>query len=127
MFVWERMTRNAITVGPEDSLAIAAQKLSEGKFRRLPVIEDGELVGILSEYDLEAYRNSLLWTSVREVMTPDPIVVEPSATLDYAAGLIASHRVGALPVMSCGKLVGIISARDMLLPEPRPLSKWVPH
>ncbi len=126
MFVWERMTRNPVTIGPDDRLSVAAEKMLSGRFRRLPVIEQGNLIGILSEYDLQAHLASLDTVSVRAVMTANPIVVEPSTTLERAAGLISTHRIGALPVMDRGELVGIVAAHDMLLPEPRPLPKWVP-
>ena len=127
MFVSESMTRDPVTIGPDESLVLAAHKLRAGNFRRLPVVEDGHLIGVLSEYDIERHHDALFWDAVRSVMTPDPVVVEPSTTIEHAASLLMTHRIGALPVVNCGKLVGIISAHDMMLPEPRPLTKWIPH
>jgi acetoin utilization protein AcuB len=126
MLVSERMTRDPVTIGPDDSLTLAVQKLRAGNFRRLPVVQGGQLIGILSEYDIERHHESIFWDTVQSLMTPDPIVVEPSTTIDRAASLLMRHRIGALPVVNCGRLVGIISAHDMMLPEPRPLTKWIP-
>lgn len=127
MQVSQRMTKSPVTIGPDETLAAAAQKMRAGKFRRLPVIEDGTLVGILSEFDLVAHRESLDSVSVRDAMTKNPVVVSSSATLERAAAMLANHKVGALPVISGGKLVGIIAASDLLLPEPRPLPEWTPR
>jgi len=127
MQVSQRMTKNPVTIGPEETLAAAAQKMRAGKFRRLPVIEDETLVGILSEFDLVAHRESLDSISVYTAMTKDPVVISSTATLERAAAMLANHKIGALPVVSGGKLVGIVAASDLLLPEPRPLPEWAPR
>ena len=126
MFVSEPMTREPVTIAPDETLLAAAKKMRVEGVRRLPVVENGALVGIISEYDLQPHLNQLNWVSVREVMTPDPVVVEPSTTVDRAARLLSDHQVGALPVVHCGRLVGIIEAHDLLMREPRPLWKWDP-
>jgi acetoin utilization protein AcuB len=126
MQVSQRMTKNPVTVGPDETLAVAAEKLKAGNFRRLPVIEDGNLIGVLSEFDVRAHGESLHSVAVRAVMTDTPVVIAPTATLERAAATLANHRIGALPVVSGGKLIGIITAKDLLLPEPRPLPEWMP-
>ena len=126
MQVSQRMTKNPATVGPDETLAAALEKLTAGNFRRLPVLEDGNLIGILSEFDLRTHSESLDSVAVRAVMTESPVVITPTATLERAAATLANHRIGALPVVSGGKLVGIITAKDLLLPEPRPLPEWAP-
>lgn len=125
MLVREYMTKNPITVDPRDSLAHADITMKAGGFRRLPVVKKGKLIGILSEYDLRCYLEFLCTILVGAVMTPNPTTVESSATLEHAAGLLKKYEIGALPVVDRGTLVGIITAKDMWMPEPRPLEEWV--
>jgi CBS domain-containing protein len=121
------MTRKIVTAGPADTLAAAASKMKAGPFRRLPVVEADQLVGIVSEFDLRRYADALDSTLVETAMTRDPITVMPSDTLERAAALMRQHNIGALPVMHGAKLVGIIAAKDLLIPEPRPLPEWDPR
>lgn len=122
-----RMTRKVVTVNPTDTLAVAESKMKAGGFRRLPVIAADKLVGIVSEFDLRRYRDALDSTLVETAMTRDPITVKPTDTLERAATLMRQNQVGALPVMHLGKLVGIVAARDLMMPEPRPLPEWDPR
>jgi acetoin utilization protein AcuB len=122
-----RMARSVVTVRPADTLAAAASKMKAGDFRRLPVVEADQLVGIVSEFDLRRYAHALDSTLVETAMTRHPITVRPSESLAYAATLMRKHKVGALPVMYLGKLVGIVAARDVMIPEPRPLPEWDPR
>jgi CBS domain-containing protein len=59
-------------------------------------------------------------------MTRDPITVMPLETPEHAASLMRRHNVGALPVNG-GKVVGIVTAKDLMMPEPRPLRSWEPR
>lgn len=127
MLVSQRMTKNPVTAGPDETLAAAAEKMRIGNFRRLPIIDEGNLIGILSEFDLQEHRQSLDSVVVRAAMTENPVVISSTATLERAAAMLSSHKIGALPVVSGGKLAGIITAGDLLLPEPRPLPKWAPR
>ena len=63
MFIRECMTKNPVTIEPGDTLARADAKMKAGGFRRLPVVQNGELIGILSEYDLRRYLDSLVLDS----------------------------------------------------------------
>ena len=122
-----RMTRKVVTVRPADTLAAAASKMKAGPFRRLPVVEADQLIGIVSEFDLRRYPDALDSTLVEIAMTRDPITVMPSETLEHAAAVMRQHKVGALPVIYGGKLVGIVTAKDLMIPEPRPLPEWDPR
>jgi acetoin utilization protein AcuB len=126
MHVRERMTRNPVTVRPNDTLAEAAAKIKAGTFRRLPVEEAGKLVGILSEFDFADRRPWLNSVAVKDAMTHRVVTVSPDATLEHASALLSQHEIGALPVVEDGGLVGIITAKDLLMAEPRPLPQWVP-
>ncbi len=127
MFVQELMTKNPVTVEPGDSLARADARMKAGGFRRLPVVHEGKLIGILSEYDLRPYLESLDTTVALEAMTPDPITISPTATLEHAVALLKGKEIGALPVVNHGRLIGIITASNLWFPEPRPLPEWVRH
>jgi len=122
-----QMTRKVVTVRPGDTLAAAASKMKAGPFRRLPVVEEDQLVGIVSEFDLRRYANALDSTLVETAMARDPITVIATETLEHAAALMREHKVGALPVMHLGKLVGIVAAKDLMMPEPQPLPEWDPR
>ncbi|MGD0670607.1 MAG: CBS domain-containing protein [Candidatus Binatus sp.] len=121
------MTRKVVTVRPAATLATAASKMKAGPFRRLPVVEADQLVGIVSEFDLRRYADALDSTLVETAMTRHPITVMSSDTLERAATLMRQHKIGALPVMHLGKLVGIVVAKDLMMPEPRPLPEWDPR
>jgi acetoin utilization protein AcuB len=113
MLVRECMTKKPVTVEPGDTLARAHTGMKEGGFRRVPVVQEGELIGILSEYDLRWYfdcRDSVL---VGAAITPNPITVSPSATLEHAVALLNRNEIGALPVVDHGILIGIVTANDM--------------
>lgn len=125
--VGERMARIVVTIRPADTLAAAAAKMKAGKFRRLPVVESDQLVGIVSEFDLRRYADALDSTLVEIAMTRDPVTVMPSDTQEHGAALMRQHDVGALPVIYEGKLVGVITAKDIMMSEPMPLPEWDPR
>jgi acetoin utilization protein AcuB len=125
MFVRELMTRDPVTAAPGETLSHAQIKMQAGGFRRLPVVHEGKLIGILSEYDLRRYLESLDSTVVLEAMTPDPITVSPGATLEHAVALLKGKEIGALPVVEHGRVIGIVTAGNLWFPEPRPLPEWV--
>lgn len=125
--VEDRMTRKVVTAKSTETLAAAASKMKAGKFRRLPVVDADKLVGIVSEFDLKGYADELDSTLVETAMTRDPITVMPTEKLQSAAALMHQHEVGALPVLHGGKVVGIVTAKDLMMPEPRPIPEWDPR
>ncbi len=128
MFVVEdRMTRAVVTASPVETLAAVACKMKAGKFRRLPVVNAGKLIGIISEFDLRRCEALPESTLIENTMTRDPLTVMPSDTLQYASELMQQHEVGALPVVHGGKVVGIITAKNLMMPEPRPTPEWDPR
>ncbi|HYB92128.1 MAG TPA: CBS domain-containing protein [Candidatus Binataceae bacterium] len=121
------MTRDPVTVTPGDSLSAAKAKMEAGDFRRIPVIDGGRLVGILSEYDLKNYLRVLDSTTVHTAMTGSPVTISSSESPEAAAALLRKHNIGALPVVDHGRLVGIVSAKNLWMSEPRPLPEWDPR
>lgn len=126
MYVREYMQTRVITI-PSDTLVVDAQKLmDQNNIRRLPVVDKGKLVGIVTKRHLQEVTPSSLtslsvWEmhyllakiKVSEVMERRVITVSPDVTLEEAARVGAEHRLGALPVVENGHLVGIITETDM--------------
>lgn len=114
MLVGKRMRKEPVTVSPQDSLATAMAKMRAGKFRRLPVVEGGRLVGILTEGDIRERLGNLERTEVQSCMTEGLLTVTPGTTLEEAAATLLNHKIGGLPVLEGGRLVGIITTSDIL-------------
>ncbi len=107
-----RMTRKVVTVMRHDSLAMAKALMDSGKFRHLLVVDDGKLVGILSNSDIRWHGH--LDATVDQAMTTNPATIESTATVEEAARLMLRLKIGALPVVADGKPVGILSTSDIL-------------
>jgi len=124
--VREHMTPNPITVEPTCSVAKAHRLMQEHGVRHLPVIDQSNLVGIITRGDiLEAYASNSgrldlfpsddPWsaTPVAELMTPNPVTIDPNTTVLEAADLMFQHDIGSLPVVEEGRLIGIITETDI--------------
>jgi CBS domain-containing protein len=108
------MRRNAVTISPQETLAAAeALMLHEGT-HQLPVVENGELVGIVSQRDLRAHSGYLERTKVDAAMTYSALTVAPTETALRAAQLLIERKFNALPVVEDGRLVGMVSRTDLL-------------
>ncbi len=120
------MTVEVTTLGRNDTLLLAKDIMNLGRVRHFPVVEDDELVGVVSQRDLyraslgtvmqygeKAQRAFLESVAVKEVMA-DPISISPDATVRDAARLMMEHKIGCLPVLEDSRLVGIVTEADML-------------
>jgi acetoin utilization protein AcuB len=114
MQVSERMSTKPTSVTPDDTLAAAKALMDAEGFHRLPVLEEGRLVGILTERDIRLHWGYLESTKVDAAMTAEPIFVPPATNIEEAARVLLRHKIGGLPVVDKGKLVGIITTTDML-------------
>jgi len=114
MIVGNRMTKEPITVDPDDLLIRASHKMQAGGFRRLPVVSAGRLVGIVSERDLREHRGYFEHTKINGVMTENPVTVTPATTLEEAAQTLVERQIGGLPVVENGRSIGIITTSDIL-------------
>ena len=108
------MTPDPIVVDADDTLANAKAVMDEGRLRRLPVVEDRRLVGILTERDIREHLGYLGSTRVNAAMRTALITVTPYNTVKDAAQLMLKHKIGGLPVVADGKLVGIVTTSDLL-------------
>lgn len=108
------MTRHPETVSPDNTLAKAKEMMDVAGFRRLPVVKDGEVVGMLTERNLREHTGYLESTKVNAAMSTAVVSVGPNSTVQEAARLMLRHKVGGLPVLDGGKLVGIVTTIDML-------------
>lgn len=95
-------------------LESAREKMEKGNFRRLPVVVDGQLLGIVTDRDLRQYIGHLERTKVNGAMTEAVLTITPQATLEEAAKQLLEHRIGGLPVMEGKRLKGIITTSDIL-------------
>jgi acetoin utilization protein AcuB len=108
------MTQHPVIVSPQDILATAQEKMTTGHFRRLPVVHDGALVGILTDRDVRRHVGVEERTRVAAAMTETPLTVSPATIVEEAVQLMLKHQIGGLPVVENGKVVGIITTSDIL-------------
>jgi acetoin utilization protein AcuB len=131
MKVAKLMTRKLFTVSPEDTVDTAVQYLRQRGVRHLLVLDQAELVGILSDRDIkralqpeQTKRKKVLGIGglyfllepilVREIMTRDPLTIDPGTTAQEAATIMIKNKFGALPVAKNGRLLGILTETDLL-------------
>ncbi len=127
MLVREWMTPDPVTIRPDTPVLEAMRHLKEKGFRRLPVVENGRLVGIVTDKDLKDAMPSKATTlsvwelnyllsklTVSEVMAKPVITVGVDEPLEEAALLMEEYKIGGLPVLEGGRLVGIITITDVL-------------
>ena len=125
--VRDLMTAGAVTAGPDDSIRDALEKMHTGRFRRIPVVDRGKVVGIITDRDIRQALNSPMLFHERSYddyvlnelkvggsMTSDPLTVDPDTGIADAAQLMENRKIGGLPVVDDGVLVGIITISDLM-------------
>ena len=113
----ELMTRDLVTVAPEDTIGEAAQMMVDRGIGSAVVSDFGRLIGILTERDLlraVAARTHSSEARVREWMTPEPVTAGPDTTPADAAKIMLDNGFRHLPVVEHERPVGIVSVRDVL-------------
>jgi acetoin utilization protein AcuB len=111
------MSRDPISISPEASIQEAIELMKTHSIRHLPVVDGQErLVGWVSDTELRGVfiASMIEELTVGDVMIADPITVSSSDVLEQAALLISKHKIGGMPVLEDGKLVGIITVVDIL-------------
>lgn len=127
MTVDDLMQREVVTLDAGDNLSLADDVMRLGRIRHLPVVEQGLLVGILSQRDLfraavssvlqlahSSEREWLARIPVRAVMTPDVVSVPPGTSIRRAVEIMLERRIGCLPVVERGQLRGLLSETDCM-------------
>ncbi len=137
MKVSDLMTKAAVTDAPDDTLAEAASKMRQQQTGSLLVMEGETLAGIVTERDLLKVvgdGKDPKTVSLRDVMTTDPVTVDPDSTIRDAARIMFDNWFRHLPVTTAdNKVVGIISLRDLLslvaqgMEEPSQLTTLTGH
>ncbi len=108
------VVRTPVTVTPTDLLSTAHDRMVEHRIRHLGVVEGDRLVGILSDRDIVAHLGHLQHTRVNAAMTPNPTTIAPDVAIETAARLMIEQGVRALPVVDGERIVGVLSATDIL-------------
>ncbi len=114
MIVSDRMTKNPVTISPEDTLVSAQEKMRAGGFRQIPVLDKERLVGIITDRDIRRHGRHNIVARVQSVMTEGVISITPEIPIEEAARILLEHKIGGLPVVENEQLVGIISTTDIL-------------
>jgi len=123
LLVGDSMTREIVTLAPDETVGTALALCRERRIRHLPVLSEGRLVGIVSDRDLrsatpafgEPERAAALQkVLVEDVMADDVISALPDDPIEQAANTMRERRIGCLPVVESGELVGIITASDVM-------------
>jgi CBS domain-containing protein len=113
------MTPGVETTTSSETLRDAARTMRKGDFGAMPVVDDGRLVGMLTDRDIvvRAVAEGLDPMSARvgDVASPSPVAVAPDQDLDEAMELMAEYRVRRLPVVDGERLVGVVSQADVAL------------
>ncbi len=121
------MQTKIVTIGVTERLSTVEDIMTLGHVRHMPVVHGGQLVGVLSQRDLlraslselgsyasEARRAFLHAIEIERVMSAPPIVIDPDASVQLAARLMADHKIGCLPVVEGDALAGMITETDVL-------------
>ncbi len=121
------MTRNPVTISPDTTLPEANRIMKEKGIRRLPVVKDGKMLGIVSLSDVQEAGPSdatslSIWEmnyllaklEIASIMTKDPVTVTEETAMGEVARLMLENKIGGIPVVDAqGKLVGIITESDI--------------
>jgi len=124
--VFDVMSNDPLTVSPSDTVGKAEELMYENHYRQLPVVENKQLIGIVSDRDIRSFlaqpsfvepekRARALRTKVNEIMTAKPLTVSPEDDLREAVELLIEEKIGGIPVVDETEgLVGIVTYVDVL-------------
>ena len=121
--VRDSMSREIVTLSPDETAATALALCRERRIRHLPVLKEGTLVGIVSDRDLRSSTPALgdparaavlQEVLVQDVMATEVVSVHPDDPIEQAANTMRERRIGCLPVLDGDELVGIVTASDVM-------------
>lgn len=121
------METKLVTISANERLSMVEDIMTLGRVRHMPVVQGGQLVGVVSERDLlraslsvlsehrDAERRAFLHVvEISRVMSAPPIVIGPDASIEQAALLMADKKIGCLPVVAGDQLIGMVTETDVL-------------
>jgi CBS domain-containing membrane protein len=115
------MMGSPVTLKPDDTLDLANDIISLGRIRHIPVLKDDQLVGLLSERDVMAVAATEFFGTrmlqsllIKDVMKKKVVTVKPKTPIKVAAHIMRDKKIGCLPVVSEGALVGLVTTTDIL-------------
>lgn len=125
--VQDWMTRDVVTITPDATLPETHRLMAEKRIRRLPVIKDGRLVGIVTRGDVRGAEPSeatslSIWEinyllarlKIEQIMSRNPLTVSPETTIGQTAKVMLENKISGLPVVDdTGQVVGIITESDI--------------
>ena len=116
MKISEIMSREVHVTGPDVDAQTAWRCMQQLHVRHLIVVEGERVIGLISERDLGGRHGDPLreTRAVRELMTPEPITLDPEADVRTVSDLVRGLSIGSFPVVSNGQLVGIVTTSDLL-------------
>jgi len=116
--VQKYMTRNPVSIAPDDTLSTARVRMEECGIRHLPVIDGTRLVGVISSRDLfllDALKERLLYLiKVRDLMMKEPYTIAPQTPLSEVAAHMAERKIGSAVVVEGTRVIGVFTAIDAL-------------
>ena len=124
MIVEQMMNTNILTLQPTHSIKDAINLLLENKIRHLPITnKEGHVVGVLSDRDIkdatpsnliDNQQHDIYATPIEEIMTKNPLIGHPLDFVEEVATIFYDQKIGCLPIVSSGKIVGIVTETDLL-------------
>ena len=127
MQVWQLMSADVVTLDAGATLDLAEDLMRQKRIRHLPVLDGEALVGLVTQRDLfraglstvlqfrrHALKEWLAQIKVNEVMTRELVTTTPETDVEGAVALMLDHKIGCVPVVVAGKLVGLLSETDCL-------------
>jgi nucleotide-binding universal stress UspA family protein len=109
------MTANPVTADPTDNLAVVQKRMAQGKFRSMPVLRDGHVIGIITDRDIRQKSCNLEKVQAETGMTREVLTVTPQTSVWDAARLLSERKIGGMPVVDDHRrLLGIVTTTDLL-------------
>jgi len=123
MLVKQAMTKQVLVTNPNATIRAVARVMAEHRVGCLVVLENDKIVGIITELDIiwkvVANDKDPSTTTVADVMSKKVVTVQANQTLEEASALMVEHEIKKLPVLEKDKLVGIITATDLISVQPK--------